>query len=538
MTTRRRLPFALLAAVLAAAVVALGPRRAAGDGDTSDKRPSEWPFGGGGTGPTAPKKDLYNLGILGAKASDADRAAPAEGAGGGMRSAQLKSDPSADRGPDRLRIDLLYPDGPAQKAGLVPGDVVVGAGTKSFKDGKDGSLEPLAKAILAGEAGSTKGVTLLVERGGKPPAAPVVVQVPVLGKEALAPTKGKSRAAQVDAALKWLAQKQAADGGYAETLSGRNGAVVQAAIAGLAWLAAGSDLAKGPYADNVKRAVEFVKANVGSESSSEPAPSGGANWNQTNWGYAHTAVFLGELQQRSPDAGVLEELRACADKIAKNQETSGGWAHGPGGPNALGYVELNIVSGLAMLGMGLAHEAGWPVPDDVLAKGRKYIEESSGGDGGVGYSTNKGQQGQGNIGRTAVTWMGYSALGLRSEKWTARMAGYVTHHAGDVFGGHASLMQHFLFAGLASQALGGDAEKAYWDVAETNLVLARAPDGSFQPRPWHESLQMGSNSDVSFGEVWTTACWTLVLCADGKADGFPGLPASTGKLPPKPAPHK
>ena len=30
-----------------------------------------------------------------------------------------------------------------------------------------------------------------------------------------------------------------------------------------------------------------------------------------------------------------------------------------GGPNALGYVELNIVSGLALCGMGLAGQAGY-----------------------------------------------------------------------------------------------------------------------------------------------------------------------------------
>jgi hypothetical protein len=129
--------------------------------------------------------------------------------------------------------------------------------------------------------------------------------------------------------------------------------------------------------------------------------------------------------------------------------------------------------------------------------------------------------------------MGYTALGLDHEKWTAKMQGYVKQHAGDVFGGHASLMQHFFLAGVASQALGGDAAKAYWTVCESNLDLARAPDGSFQPRPWHESLQMGSNSDVDFGEVWTTAAWAIVLAADGQKDGLPGLPATTRRLAPK-----
>jgi Family of unknown function (DUF6288) len=529
-----RIASAALFALVAASILAFSPPTASGDGGTTgDAPPSDWPWGvpGGGGGPGAGKKDLYNLGILGAKASDAARAARPE-PGEGMRQTKMESDPSADRGPDRLRVEILFPAGPAAKAGLRVGDVVFGVNGKSFKDG---SVAPLAKAILDAESGATKGVTLSVERDKA--NVQVLVTVPVAGKEAATPTKGKARAAQVKAALDWLAARQDADGGFAETLSGKNGAVVQASMAGLAWLAGGSDLVKGPHADNVKRAAEFVRANAGLDTS-EGLP-GGANWNQSNWGVAHAAIFLGELHSRSPDEGVAAALRSLGDDLAKRQETTGGWAHGPGGPNALGYVELNIVSGLSMMGMGLARHAGWEPPAAVVAKARAYLEDSSGGDGGIGYSTAPGQKGQGNIGRTAATWMGYVALGLRREKWTSKMTAYVERHADAVFGGHASLMQHFLLSGMASQALGGDAAKSYWSVAEANLVTARAPDGSFQPRPWHESLQMGSNSDVSFGEVWTTASWAVVLASDGQKDGLAGLPAATGRLqPPPPAKAK
>ena len=60
-------------------------------------------------------------------------------------------------------------------------------------------------------------------------------------------------------------------------------------------------------------------------------------------------------------------------------------------------------------------------------------------------------------------------------------------------------------------------------------TLARAPDGSFQPRPWHETLSIGSNSDVSFGEIWTTSAWTIVLACKPVRNGRPGLPALLGK---------
>ncbi len=527
--TSRRLPL-LAAAGLAGALVLAASRGAAGGGDTSaPPPPTNWPWGPDGGGFRS-RKDLYNLGVLGAKAADADRAPP-PAAGEGVRQVKMVADPSADRGPDRLRIDALFPDGPAAKAGLKLGDVIVGVGGKSFKDGKEGSIAPLAKALIDAESGATKGLALSVERAGAKPSTTVVATI-AANKDAASPFRGPARVAVVNAALAWLAKQQRDDGGFESTLCGTTGSVVQTSMAGLAWLAGGSDLAKGPYSANLKKAVAYVKSSVGTDGSPGSTP----NTDQTNWGYVHAAIFFGELQARSPDAEVAAELKKYGAEIAKRQESSGGWAHGPGGPNGLGYVELNIMTGLAMMGMGAARQTGWDPPEAVLAKARQYLEDSSGGDGGIGYSTKPGQKGQGNIGRTCATWMGYTALGLDHEKWTSKMAAYVKLHAGEVFGGHASLMQHFFLAGLASQALGGDAAKTYWTACGQDLVVARAPDGSFQPRPWHESLQMGSNSDVDFGEVWTTAAWTMVLAADGVKDGLPGLPATTGKLAPKTKP--
>ena len=40
---------------------------------------------------------------------------------------------------------------------------------------------------------------------------------------------------------------------------------------------------------------------------------------------------------------------------------------------------------------------------------------------------------------------------------------------------------------------------------------------------------MGSNTDVSFGEVWTTAAWTLVLVSQPDKGGPVGFPAWSAK---------
>ena len=103
------------------------------------------------------------------------------------------------------------------------------------------------------------------------------------------------------------------------------------------------------------------------------------------------------------------------------------------------------------------------------------------------------------------------------------MRDYVQQHVADMMGGHASLQQHILLAGIAAAALGAETRAAYWNGGlRRDLTLARAPDGSFQPRPWHETLAMSSNTDVAMGDVWTTASWAIVLGAhrDDKKGGL------------------
>ncbi|MDF1701750.1 MAG: DUF6288 domain-containing protein [Planctomycetota bacterium] len=357
------------------------------------------------------------------------------------------------------------------------------------------------------------------------------VAVPVGGKPMAKPTKAAGRTQLVDAGLAWLAARQAGNGGFTQTLSGPNGAVVQTALAGLAWIAGGSTQQKGPYKDHVARAVTFVTANVGKRPSMGGGEGmrGGSNWNQTNWGVAHAAIFLGELHAHEPTPELKRALLDLGTSLVERQEQSGGWAHGPGGPNALGYVELNILTGLALCGMGLARQAGCKIAQPALDLADAYLKQSSNGDGGVGYSHKPGQRGQGNIGRSAGCWLGYMTLGLGKTGWGQKMKKWTARNAGAVQGGHASLMQHILLAGVGAHAIGGKAKKAYWAACERDLTLARAPDGSFQPRPWRETLSMGSNSDVSFGEVWTTAAWTVVLACEPEKKGRPGLPYWMGQ---------
>ena len=115
------------------------------------------------------------------------------------------------------------------------------------------------------------------------------------------------------------------------------------------------------------------------------------------------------------------------------------------------------------------------------------------------------------------------------DAFTAKMRSYTERNLDDVLGGHASYLQHVSFAGLAACALSTEAEKRFVAATSRDLTLNRAPDGSIQPRPWHESILMNSNSDVSVGEIWSTACQTLPLIARVPKTGALGLPVTLGQ---------
>lgn len=492
----------------------------------SEASPGKWPFGPDPLGGDfrAEKRDLYNLGILGAKARDAD-VEPAPKRAGRIVGTMAKD--KSDGGPKRLKIELLFPGGPAEKAGLKVGDVVLGVNQKTFDEG---SLGPIATALLNAESQPKGQVVLEVERVGKkgPERVSVKIAVPSGGAPAKAPFEGAARLSILQKAAAFLAESQGGDGGFPATLSGTNGVVVQASLAGMVWLSLGG----GKYSANVERAQKFVLRNVDAPDIDLPRP-GGANWNQSNWGYVHAAIFLAELEGRKSSPLIKRELQRIANEIAKRQEASGGFAHGPGGKNALDYLELNIMTSLAVLALGSASEVGVRVDPKVVALALDYLEASASAEGGVGYSTGQGQKGEGNIGRTAAAWLGAENLGEKKRPFLDKMKKYVGDEAGNVLNGHASLMQHILFAGVASHAHGSAARKLFCGALERDLVLARAPNGSLQPRPWHESLSMSSNSDVSFGEIWTTAAWALVLASDSEALKIPGLPVWMGRHQPK-----
>lgn len=443
--------------------------------------------GGGGRVPGMPggsEGDWYNLGPIGGKAT-------MEG--------------------QTLKVEKVTEDAPGAKAGLQVGDVITGAP----KDFKRDAYHELGAAIEEAEAqrkAKSAIVTLTIQRGGR--TQTLEVNVPEYGKDAKDFPGGKMRDAIVDQALEYLSKQQQGDGGWECHLSGENGRVVMTSLCGLAFIAAGNTASKGTYKKNVENAARFVMANIGKESAFAGMGGGGGNWNQTNWGLGYGGMFLAEVQNASPVRGVDEKLKWVAETILANMEETGGFAHGPGGPNALNYLELEIVSNYCVAALGGAMANGVEVDSKKIEKALDYIEKCGGGKGGVGYSHRQGQVGWGDPGRTGGAIMAFGAVGRDDHRYYKSMSAWLQANLNDIIDGHVSPTMHHLSAAAACYREGGKAWERYWEAQRQECTMLRNPDGTFTGRPTKESAQMGRNNDLDLGPVWNTSHWTIILCLE------------------------
>lgn len=424
--------------------------------------------------------DLYNLGPIGGKAA-------LNGA--------------------KLEVRSVVKDGPGEKSGLRQGDVITGANGKPFAD----AYLDLAKAIQTTEAlAKNAKLKITVERGGK--ASDLEITLTAFGKDAASFPASKMRDKIVEDALAWLAKQQQGDGSWECHLSAENGKVCMTSLCGLAFIACGSTAEKGAYSANVKKAAQYVMANIGVEREFPGMPkSGGGNWNQTNWGLGYGGMFLAQVQMLSPVNGLKEKLTWVRDTILKNMEETGGFAHGPGGPNALNYLELEIVSNYCLSALGGIQACGIDVDKSKVDKALNYVQKCGGGKGGVGYSTRPGQVGMGDVGRTGGAVAAFAALGRTDHAYYKPMVGFMLGNLRKIKDGHVSPMMHWLGAAIACRKEGAKAWEAFWETQREECTMLRMPDNTFTARPTDESATLGKNNDRDLGAVWCTAHWVIIL---------------------------
>ncbi|QQL44033.1 prenyltransferase/squalene oxidase repeat-containing protein [Sulfuriroseicoccus oceanibius] len=174
--------------------------------------------------------------------------------------------------------------------------------------------------------------------------------------------------------LQWLATNQGADGswGHIDSNFGSNPGVVGLAV--MALVSRGDDPNTGLYAENVRKAVDFIIAE-------QNTSSGLIGSRMYDHGFATTA--LAEVYGELDHPGVGQTLQKAVDLILKSQSENptGGWRYDPGSTDA----DTSVV-GCQMVALFAARNAGLMIPDVAFERGLAYLASVRTSEGGYGYS--------------------------------------------------------------------------------------------------------------------------------------------------------
>lgn len=209
----------------------------------------------------------------------------------------------------------------------------------------------------------------------------------------------ESTQACVRRGLNWVAENQSKMGHWtAQTYT-----TAMTALAGTALLSSGSTTTQGPYARNIRRAVDFLMG------ASRPNGLIGDPQRDNRYTYGHgfAMLFLSQVLGEEEDAErrteLLELLRKAVEFSSLAQTKSGGWGYvsaADGNDFDEGSTTITQVQGLRG-----CRNAGIPVSSDVIERAKQYIYQCKNADGGISYSSrNRGSS------RPAITAAALAAL--------------------------------------------------------------------------------------------------------------------------------
>ena len=206
--------------------------------------------------------------------------------------------------------------------------------------------------------------------------------------------------AAIEKGLKWVAKTQSSSGHW--TASGYPTAMT--ALAGTALIASGSTTIQGPYAKNIRKAVDYL---LDLKFNRNTGLIGDQQDNRYTYGHGFAMLFLSQVLGEEEDEERREELINVLTKAAefsgRAQTPSGGWGYvsaKDGNNFDEGSTTITQVQGLRG-----CRNAGIVVPGEIIDNAKEYIYGCKNADGGISYSSrNRGSS------RPAITAAALASL--------------------------------------------------------------------------------------------------------------------------------
>ncbi|MDX1953877.1 MAG: prenyltransferase/squalene oxidase repeat-containing protein [Verrucomicrobiota bacterium] len=172
--------------------------------------------------------------------------------------------------------------------------------------------------------------------------------------------------------LQFLSQTQQPDGSWEDKPYGAEPAVVGLAI--VAILAHGEDATSGPYAETIRRGLDFILKQQNPQ-------TGYIGRSMYNHGFATLALAEAYGMVEDPRLGPALQKAVLLITGSQSKNPFGAWRYSPESTDA-----DTTVSGAQMVALFAARNAGIGVAEEAIQKGLKFFARCQTPEGGIGYT--------------------------------------------------------------------------------------------------------------------------------------------------------
>jgi prenyltransferase beta subunit len=272
----------------------------------------------------------------------------------------------------------------------------------------------------------------------------------------------------IDRGLRFLVERQREDGTFVSRNMGSNPAVV--ALGGMAFLASGSSPGRGPYGENIDRAVDYLIRHT--QPSGFICPPDQASHGPM-YGHGFATLYLAEVYGMSHRPDLRQKLVAAVDLIVKSQNREGGWRYQPQPDDA--DISVTICQ---IMALRAARNAGIEVPNQTVDACIEYVRKCQNPDGGFSYMLN---QRSSMFPRSAAGIVALNSAGIYEGPEIERGLAYL-----DQFPPRTTQINnqsHYFYGQYyASQAMwnaGGERWQNWYTGIRDSLVNTQSPGGAW-----------------------------------------------------------
>ena len=285
----------------------------------------------------------------------------------------------------------------------------------------------------------------------------------------------------VEKACQWLAKNQNHDGSMKSSY-----ACAATALAGLAWLAAGSTPTEGVYSRNIDLALDYtLKCSAKNGFISENASFGPSGM----YGHGYATQFLAQVHGMINDealaARVKDALGRAVHSIEGCQNQYGGWNSSPNGQ--LNDDGSGAIAVMQVTALRASESCGVQVRRQVIEKAKKYLLEMANDSGLYAYNWHsRGNNATGSLATTGAGMYMLGALGLQTDPKYAKGIKFIMSSMPGKDGGDGSFggwyAYSIFYASLAIFQHGGSEWNKWYTAMSDNLIKTQSGDGG-----WNDS---------------------------------------------------